>query len=137
MSISVLVIDDNRLIANSIVQMLGFLGYQAKAVFGPMQAYQILANSTPDVILTDIHMQGLNGMDFCRALRRDARFGGMIILAMSSDNQPAIVTGVREAGADGFLPKPIEVDVLEGFMKRVEQVLAKRKSAAAPPAVEE
>jgi CheY-like chemotaxis protein len=131
-NLSVLVIDDNRLIANGIVQMLSFLGYQASAVFGTMQAYQALSAKVPNVILTDIHMQGIDGVGFCRSLRQNEQYAGLIIIAMSSDNQPALVESVKQAGADGFLPKPIEIDELEKFMKRVEQVLNKRHSAAAP-----
>lgn len=129
MTLSVLVVDDNRLIANSICQMLTVLDYEAKAVFGSMQAFHALNQQVPDVLLTDIHMQGLNGVEFCRSLRRDPRFANMIIVAISTDNQGSMIEEVREAGADGFLPKPIQLEELETFMKRIEQVLAKRQES--------
>lgn len=107
------VIDDNRMIANNLVQMLKLLGFEAYAAYGPLPAMQALARHVPDVILMDIHMQGVNGVDLCQALRRDARLTRVPILAISSDTQSELVAGMRAAGANGFLAKPIQIEALE------------------------
>ena len=76
----------------------------------------------PDVILLDINMPGIDGVEVCRYLRRDPRTEKVPIIAMSSEAQEEIVTQVREAGANDFLAKPIDIDVLErtlnGILKR-------------------
>jgi len=120
------VIDDNRLAANSLVQMLDLLGYEAKAAYGSMAALQALAKRVPDVIMTDIHMQGLNGVEMCRAFRRDPRMERTAIIGMSTDTQSELVADLREAGANGFLPKPIGMEALEQLMQQVEQFLSRR-----------
>ncbi len=107
------VIDDNRMIANHLVKMLALLGYEAYAAYGSLQAMQILGYNLPDVILLDIHLQGVNGVEVCRFIRRSERLAQVPVLAMSSDTQPELIASMRQAGANGFLAKPIEMDSLE------------------------
>ncbi|MBP7691084.1 MAG: response regulator [Anaerolineales bacterium] len=110
------VIDDNRMIANQLVQMLKLLGYEAYAAYGPLPAMQALNQHLPDIILVDIHMQGVNGVDLCRAMRRDPRLAHVPILAISSDTQGDLIAAMRAAGANGFLPKPIQLETLEAAL---------------------
>lgn len=118
------VVDDNRLIASSLVQMLKLLGYDARAAYGAMMAIQQLRERVPDVILMDLHMQGLNGVDLCRHLRQDIYLRHVPILAISSDNQSELIEEVREAGAIGFLSKPIELETLDLALKEIERLTA-------------
>jgi CheY-like chemotaxis protein len=114
------IIDDNRMIAKSLGQMLNLLGYEVQAAFGSLMGLQMLGKITPDLILLDLHMQGVNGIEVCRYIRRDARLHNIPIIAISSDNQEALIDGVREAGANFFLGKPIEFDALESVVRRIE-----------------
>lgn len=119
------IIDDNRMIVKSLSQMLNLLGYEVNAAYGAMMALQQLAQRAPDVILMDLHMQGLNGIELCRHLRQDIHLRHVPILAMSSDNQPALIEGIREAGASLFIPKPIEIDALEKALHEIENLAAR------------
>lgn len=118
------IVDDNRMIANSLAQMLGLLGYEARVAYGAMMAIQQMAQRAPDVILMDLHMQGLNGIDLCRHLRQDIHLRHIPILAMSSDNQPALIEGIRAAGATLFISKPIEIEALEKALHTIENLTA-------------
>lgn len=120
------VIDDNRMIANSLVQMLGLLGYEAYAAYGSLPAMQILSYNVPDLILLDIHLQGVNGVDICKFIRKDARLVKVPILAISSDTQPELISGMRAAGANGFLPKPVQFELLEQAIQAAERDAALR-----------
>lgn len=118
------IVDDNRMIANSLTQMLNLLGYEVKAAYGAMMAIQQMAQRVPDVILMDLHMQGLNGIELIRHLRQDIYLRRVPILAMSSDNQPALIASMIEAGANLFIPKPIELDALEQALQTIERLTA-------------
>lgn len=108
-----LVVDDNRLIASNLVKMLTLLGYEAHAVHGALPAMQVLEANVPELVLLDIHLQGVNGVDVCKFIRRSKRLTFTLVVGMSSDTQPELITGMRQAGANGFLAKPIQVEVLE------------------------
>ena len=116
-----LVIDDTRITANSLAQMLSLLGYQARVAYGSRAAIEGVGQRVPDVILLDINMPGIDGVEVCRFFRRDPRTANVPILAMSTETQEAMVARMREAGANAFLPKPIDFDSLEKALKEVEK----------------
>ena len=120
-----LVIDDTRITANSLAQMLGLLDYQVRVAYGSRAAIEDVAQQIPDVILLDINMPGIDGVEVCRFFRRDPRTAKVPIVAMSTETQEAMVARVREAGANTFLPKPIDFDSLEQALKAVEKTAGK------------
>ena len=119
-----LVIDDHRDSADSLRGMLALLGYWVRVALGPRPALEALAQRVPDVIFLDIHMAGLDGVEVCRYIRRDPRTARVIIIAISTDNQPALIARAREAGADGFLAKPIDMRELEDVTEEITLRLA-------------
>lgn len=115
----VLVIDDNRLIADNLVKMLTLLGHRARAVYGSPSAMQTLVEYPPSLVMVDIHMQGINGVEVVRFIRRNEKLAHTRVLAMSSDNQPDLISAVNEAGANEFLPKPVRLEDLESALQRI------------------
>ena len=120
-----LVIDDTRLTANSLAQMLDLLGYQTHVAYGSRAAIEGAAQQIPDVILLDINMPGIDGVEVCRFFRRDPRTAKVPIVAMSTETQEEMVARVREAGANIFLPKPIDFEALEQALKEFEKTVGK------------
>jgi CheY-like chemotaxis protein len=125
------VIDDNRLSADSLAQWLNLLNYETRVMLGPLPAIEALGGRLPEVIFLDIHMQGMDGVEVCRYIRRDPRGAAVPIIGMSTDTQSALVERVRLAGAKGFLCKPLEFEALEGVLRAVEKLNA---AARARPA---
>jgi len=121
------VVDDNRLSADSFAQCLSLLNYDARVLLGPLPAIESLRGRLPEVIFLDIHMQGMDGVEVCRYIRRDPRLAAVPIIGISSDTQPALVERLRLAGANGFLAKPIEFEALEGVLHAVEKLNAARR----------
>jgi CheY-like chemotaxis protein len=123
MTHTALVVDDNRETADGIVKMLSLLDFQARPVYSPRLAIETMTHGLPQLIVLDVHMQGVDGGEVIRFIRRDPLLANVPILAVSSDNQDAIVAGIMKAGADAFLPKPVEFDDLE---KTVADILTRR-----------
>jgi len=119
MNLTALVVDDNRDTADSIAKMLSLLGFQAKPVYSPRQAIEAMSRGLPSLLVLDVHMQGVDGGEVIRFIRRDPMLAPVPILAVSSDTQDAIVAGVLAAGANAFLAKPIEFDALEETLGRI------------------
>ena len=114
-----LVVDDARIAAATIAKTLNLLGYETKVAYGPRPAIESLTLRLPDVILLDINMPGIDGVEVCRYLRRDPRTAKIPIIAISVEAQEEIVAQAREAGVNAFLPKPIDMDALEKTLKRI------------------
>jgi len=123
MTHTALVVDDNRETADGIVKMLSLLDFQARPVYSPRLAIETMTHGLPQLIVLDVHMQGVDGGEVIRFIRRDPLLANVPILAVSSDNQDAIVAGIMKAGADAILPTPVEFDELE---KTVADILTRR-----------
>jgi len=113
MSRYALVVDDVRVAAATIAQELELLGYETEIAYGSRPALESLARRIPDVILLDINMPGVDGVEVCRHLRREPSTAKVPIIAISSEVQEDTIALVRQAGANVFLPKPIEIEALE------------------------
>ena len=125
------IIDDCRETADSLCQWLSLFDYDTRVALGPLAAIEALVRRVPDVIFLDIHMQGMDGVEVCRYIRRDPRTAEVAIIGMSSDTQPALVERVRLAGANGFLGKPLEYEALAEVLQAVEKLNAARRYQAA------
>ena len=123
MTHTALVVDDNRETADGIVKMLSLLDFQARPIYSPRLAIESMTHGLPQLLVLDVHMQGVDGGEVIRFIRRDPLLANVPILAVSSDTQDAIITGIMKAGADAFLPKPVEFDDLE---KTVADILTRR-----------
>lgn len=68
----------------------------------------------PDVVLTDINLPGLSGLDIVRELRADADLGGTLCIALSADATPGQIERAMQAGFDAYWTKPLDVLELAG-----------------------
>ena len=82
-----------------------------------------VANFRPDVIIMDIMMPRLDGVETTRLIRRNRSYADTVIVALSARDEPATRASMREAGADLFMRKPFAIARL---VERVHQLLADR-----------
>ena len=120
------VVEDHQDTANCLSQWLRLFNYEVRIALGPLAAIEALAGRVPDVIIIDIHMHGMDGIELCRYIRRDPRTADVALIAMSSDNNPSLAERVRLAGAMGFLSKPLDIQALEDTLRSVAQMRAGR-----------
>jgi CheY-like chemotaxis protein len=68
----------------------------------------------PEVVLTDINLPGLSGLDVVRELRADAALSGTLCIALSADATPGQIERAMQAGFDDYWTKPLDVLELAG-----------------------
>ena len=81
---------------------------------------ELAREHVPDVILLDLHLPDLPGDEVLRRLRADPRTASIPVVVVSADATPASIERLRQAGADAYLTKPLDVDE---FLRAVEQFL--------------
>lgn len=106
---TILVVEDDAQIRDVLTEHLTILGYAVVKVASAEEALQRLEETTPDLLLTDVHMGGMSGIELCAKLKREQRFQltPVIILTGQSDLK-ARVAGLA-AGADDFFSKPFDL----------------------------
>ena len=119
-----LVVDDDRDVRDSLHRALGYAGYAVATAANGAEALSTIAHAPVDLIILDVLMPMLNGLDTCRALRGRGDATPVIVLT-ARDAIDDRVAGL-EAGADDYLVKPF---ALRELLARVNALLRRTKPA--------
>jgi CheY-like chemotaxis protein len=131
MAKKVLVADDNRDAADSLVVLLDWLGYEAIACYDGAQAVQLARTFRPDLVILDINMPVMDGYEAARTLRRSE--GDHLLLAAITA-APGWETRARaqEVGFDAHFSKPMDGRDIEALLYRLHKGQRDDSSAGAP-----
>lgn len=113
-----LIIDDNRNTADALKQMMDVLGLPAQVAYGSSRAISMLKSSVPGVVLLDINMPGVDGLEILAYLKREPRLAHVPVIVITSDDQPETRQRVMKGGALTMLIKPATIDSLEGALRK-------------------
>lgn len=119
---TVLLIDDSKpqLLNSRFTLERG--GFAVETVSDPLQAIERIFVTQPDLIITDVNMPGKDGITLVREIRRMPQFRSTPLLVMSTDSQKHLFEQAREAGATGWLMKPVrQEDLLATVVKLLSQ----------------
>lgn len=119
-----IIIDDNRSTADALHQMLTVLKVPSRVAYGSSAAIALLSNFTPSLILLDINMPGVDGLEILAYLRREPRLIPIPVVVITSDDQPETRTRVLRGGANGIIIKPATLDSLEEQLRKIGIVMA-------------
>lgn len=104
----VLVVDDDRLFADFLVEFLGNRGAQAVACYDGFAAGRRIESYAPDVVLLDLMMPGMDGIEVCRELKADRNTRAIRVIAMTGYPSDANLSTILAAGAEVCLSKPLD-----------------------------
>jgi len=116
---SILVVDDNPMNVKLIRALLAGEGYEVRVAECGDEALAVLETFRPQLILMDIQLPGMDGLEATRRIRahpalRDTRIVALTAYAMRGDEQKA-----RAAGCDGYITKPIDTRTLPGIIREI------------------
>jgi two-component system chemotaxis response regulator CheY len=118
-----LVIDDSRTVRIIVGQILREIGMEVlEAKDGVEALEQIKRNPDVELMLVDWNMPEMNGLDFVRAVRSDRAYDSVRILMVTSESQGEQVIQALKAGADEYLMKPFNKDVLVAKLNLLDVV---------------
>ena len=121
--IKILVADDNKLILTVASDALTAAGFEVfTASHGP-QVYQEVLKNNPQLVLLDIMMPGIDGIEICRNLKRAPKTKDIIIVIHSGKKDPDLMDLAHAVGADGFI---IKTDDYEGMVARIKELVKEK-----------
>ena len=116
---SVLVVDDNRDAAETLAALLSMLGHSAPVANDGHQALRMLPSLMPDVIFLDLGMPGLSGYEVASAIRADARYAAVRLVALTGWGGESDRERTAQAGFDAHLTKPTTVEAIEHVLRQI------------------
>lgn len=125
MSFEVWVVDDDHSIRWVLDKALGAAGMQVRSFAGGVELLDALDNACPDVILTDIRMRGIDGLELLKRIKQAQPDLPTIIMTAHSDLDSAV--SAFQGGAFEYLPKPFDVDDAVALVRRAAHVAAESR----------
>ena len=115
----VAVVDDDRAIREALKDALEQAGFDVHVVPNGLKLMSVLSVVQPDIILLDVMMSWIDGVDLCCALKQNDAYSDIPVVFMSAKTSPEDVRRGMSAGAADYIKKPFELDRL---LDRLQQL---------------
>ena len=125
----ILVVDDEPLVTRGLTSLLGRRGVEVTALNDPLKFWTVIEEAKPNLVLLDLEMPKISGVELCRVIRNDRRWSELPVIFLSGHTDQASVHRVFAAGADDYVGKPF---VPAELMMRIESRLTGVKARRAP-----
>jgi two-component system cell cycle response regulator DivK len=129
----ILVVEDNALNIKLFCDLLAAHGHQPEGVLDSREALDAARTLKPDLVITDIQLPHVTGLDLIRLIREDKGLKDVPIMAVTAYAAPADEERIRSAGAQAYVSKPISV---AKFVAQVNELLGTQENDARAPAPE-
>ena len=122
---SVLVVEDEEDIMEVIRFNLEKEGYEVHQALSGEKALQVIENNLPSLVLLDLMLPGINGLDLCRIFKQNDRTKAIPVIMLIAKSEDADIVAGLEMGAEDYITKPFSPRVL---VARVRTILRRRES---------
>jgi CheY-like chemotaxis protein len=124
----ILVVDDNPTNLKLASALLRAEGHTVVPATDAEEAEALLAERVPDLILMDIALPGMDGLELTRRIKADARLRHVPVIALTAFAMKGDDDRAREAGCDGYITKPIDTRAMPTLVRQVLQQAAERSA---------
>jgi CheY-like chemotaxis protein len=122
---SILIVEDHPANRKLLAFLLTAHGYDVRAAACADEALEMLQTFAPDLILMDLQLPGMDGLELTRQLKADPRTRSIGIVAVTAYAMKGDEQRVRDAGCDGYVTKPIDTralpQVIAGYLASVRR----------------
>ena len=123
---TVVVVEDNLSSRQTLAKVLRRMGYRVLEAGNGRDALALIRQSRPALVLMDVNMPVMDGVEAIRALRADPATRDVLVFALTGDVSLVNQQRIAEAGVDGYLEKPVSWEALK-------ETLAKVRAPGRPP----
>lgn len=122
MAFNILIVDDSLSIRTVIKKIIHLSGFNIEACYeakNGREALEVLSHHWVDVILSDINMPEMNGIEFLQELKKDDLYKQIPVIFVTTEGSKERIEQATQAGAGGFLKKPFLPEELRSVLARV------------------
>jgi two-component system, NtrC family, response regulator HydG len=120
-TISVLLVDDNPAMVNTLADILEAKGFTVHAAAGGAQALQILSEQPVDILLTDVKMPGMNGLELYRATRK--AYPNLVTIFMTAYAADDLIQQGMAEGVKIILNKPLDINFMVHLFSAEKRII--------------
>ncbi len=125
----VMIVDDDPNMLKILQQLLNRYDIEATTLQDPMQFWQVLESTSPDLLILDLLMPCYSGLDLCQAVRTSSLWHDLPIVFLSAQTDRETIRQLFVAGADDYLSKPVaESDLYTRILSRLDRSRLSRKN---------
>lgn len=122
----VMIVDDDPTVHKLITKKLTAENYEVRSVFESPKAIDIIKQAQPDLVILDLMMPHMSGIEICRAMKQDHETSHILVLILSAkETQDDRIRGLQ-LGADDYISKPFHLATLT---RKIEYMLGKKVAA--------
>jgi len=125
MAKTVLIVEDNELNMKLFRDLLEAHGYATSGTSNGFEALDLVRKLRPDLVLMDIQLPGINGIEAFKQIRADAKSARVPVVALTASVTPTDRSTINAAGFDAFVSKPINLKEFLDTVKRLLERAAK------------
>lgn len=129
-TVKVLVVDDDPTILVTLRCLLEPWGMKITTLNDPRRFWEVLEATQPDLLILDVEMPSITGIELCQVVRNDSRWGGLPVIFLTAHAEIIPVNQVFAVGADDFVSKPIiGPELVTRILNRLERIKLLRSLA--------
>ena len=122
MSKKILVVDDDEQIRTFLIKSLEFEGYQIISASDGVEGWKILQGEKPDLVILDVRMPGMDGIEVLEKIRGDTEFKEIPVIMLTAESSDMSIISGLSMGADHYITKPFTISsVLLGIKMMFEE----------------
>ena len=114
----ILIVDDNAVNLKLVRVLLAKEGYETRTANDATEALAVLETFKPRLILMDLQLPGMDGLQLTRQIKADARTRDIVIVALTAYAMKGDEEKSRDAGCDGYITKPIDTRTMPGILRQ-------------------
>ncbi len=124
---SILVVDDNPANLQMVGKLLTYSGYDVMLAESGLQAFEMIDEKLPDLILLDLVMPDMDGIEVCNRLKNDSKTRDIPVIFCTGNNELKNIANCFNAGGDDYTTKPIESHLVLNRIQTHLELAALRK----------
>jgi CheY-like chemotaxis protein len=126
----ILAVEDSSTILNALTQMLAREGYDVATATDALSAFAALQTTKPDLILLDIGLPGIGGIELCVAIRQTPRYATVPIIMVTGSHKQVDFRLAQHFGANAYITKPyVETELLSTIARLLNTPVAASQPA--------
>jgi two-component system, chemotaxis family, chemotaxis protein CheY len=120
MAKKILVVDDSRTVRHLLEAVLAEAGYEVLQASNGLEGVEVIS-TTRDIslVICDLNMPTMSGIDMLQVVKQEPRNADLIVLMLTTEDQPAMMARAKAAGAKGWIVKPFKPDLLLATVRKL------------------